>query len=43
MAGLDLTQLVPEIGPALLVCTTELCSREALDRWIDVVGSEAGS
>ena len=23
----------PELGPALLVCVTELCSREVIDRW----------
>ncbi|MCP3983992.1 MAG: aminomethyl-transferring glycine dehydrogenase subunit GcvPA [bacterium] len=32
VGGLDLTRFRPQLGPALLVCTTELCSREAIDR-----------
>jgi glycine dehydrogenase subunit 1 len=32
VAGLDLQPYAPELGPALLVCTTELVSREAIDR-----------
>ena len=41
VAGLDLGAAAPEIGPALLVCTTELCTRDAIDRWVDVVGGAA--
>jgi len=37
MAGLDLSPFAPELGPALLVCTTELASREAIDRLVDVL------
>ncbi len=32
VGGLDLAPHAPEIGPALLVCTTELAQREAIDR-----------
>ncbi len=32
VGGLDLAPFHPELGPALLVCTTELCSRDAIDR-----------
>ncbi len=39
MGGLDLTTYAPELGPAVLVCTTELASREAIDR---LVGALAG-
>jgi glycine dehydrogenase subunit 1 len=39
VAGLDLAEHVPELGPALLVCTTELASRQAIDR---LVASLAG-
>ena len=34
IAGLDLEPYTPELGPALLVCTTELTSREAIDRLV---------
>jgi len=37
IAGLDLAPYAPELGPALLVCTTELASREAIDRLVDVL------
>jgi len=37
MAGLDLTPYAPELGPALLVCTTELANREAIDRLVSVL------
>jgi hypothetical protein len=32
MGGLDLAPWAPELGPAVLVCATELASREAMDR-----------
>ena len=32
VGGLDLQPFAPELGPALLVCTTELCERAAIDR-----------
>jgi glycine dehydrogenase subunit 1 len=34
VAGLDLAPYDPELGPALLVCTTERTSREAIDRLV---------
>ncbi len=34
VGGLDLAPYAPELGPALLVCTTELASREAIDRLV---------
>jgi glycine dehydrogenase subunit 1 len=34
VAGLDLAGAAPELGPALLVCTTELASRDAIDRLV---------
>ncbi len=34
IGGLDLEPFAPELGPALLVCTTELASREAIDRLV---------
>jgi glycine dehydrogenase subunit 1 len=34
VAGLDLAAAAPELGPALLVCTTELSRREAIDRLV---------
>jgi glycine dehydrogenase subunit 1 len=34
MGGLDLADFAPELGPALLICTTELASRKAIDRLI---------
>jgi glycine dehydrogenase subunit 1 len=40
VAGLDLGPHAPELGPALLICTTELNRRDAIDRLID---SLAGS
>jgi glycine dehydrogenase subunit 1 len=42
VAGLDLAPFAPELGDALLVCTTELTSREAIDRLIDTL-AETGS
>jgi glycine dehydrogenase subunit 1 len=32
VAGLDLAPYAPELGPAVLFCTTELASRESIDR-----------
>jgi glycine cleavage system P protein (glycine dehydrogenase) subunit 1 len=40
VAGLDLAPHAPELGPALLVCTTELAERSAIDR---LIGALAGS
>ena len=37
VAGLDLEPFAPELGPALLVCTTELASRAAIDRLVAVL------
>lgn len=34
MGGLDLSSAAPELGPAVLVCTTELTRRDAIDRLI---------
>ncbi len=34
MGGLDLARHAPELGPAVLVCTTELSQREAIDRLV---------
>ncbi len=39
VGGLDLDPFAPELGPAVLVCTTELASRGAIDR---LVASLAG-
>jgi glycine dehydrogenase subunit 1 len=42
VAGLDLEPHVEGLGPALLVCTTELASRQAIDRLVDALaGSSA--
>jgi len=42
VAGLDLAPLAPELGPALLVCTTELVSRAAIDRLVAVLSEATG-
>jgi len=34
VGGLDLAPFAPELGPALLVCTTELARRESIDRLV---------
>jgi hypothetical protein len=34
VAGLDLAPYAPELGPALLVCTTELSDRASIDRLV---------
>jgi glycine dehydrogenase subunit 1 len=41
MAGLDLAPFAPELGPATLVCATELASRGAIDRLVDVLSGGA--
>jgi glycine dehydrogenase subunit 1 len=42
VGGLDLAPYAPELGPALLVCTTELASRESIDQLIAALAG-AGS
>lgn len=42
MAGLDLAPYAPELGPAVLVCTTELCDRAAIDRLVDCLSGGHG-
>jgi glycine dehydrogenase subunit 1 len=37
VAGLDLSPFAPELGGAVLVCTTELATRAAIDRLIGVL------
>ena len=37
IAGLDLRPHLPELGPALLICTTELNGRESIDRLIGIL------
>jgi len=34
IGGLDLAPFAPQLGPALLICTTELCSRAAIERLV---------
>ena len=41
MGGLDLAPWAPELGPALLVCTTELVRRESIDRLVDALGASS--
>ncbi len=41
VGGLDLAPYAPELGPAVLVCTTELASREAIDRLIVALAGRA--
>jgi glycine dehydrogenase subunit 1 len=38
VAGLDLATWAPKLGPAVLVCTTELNSRDSIDRLVTVLG-----
>jgi glycine dehydrogenase subunit 1 len=40
IGGLDLEAFVPEVAPAVLVCTTELTSREAIDRTLAAFGGQ---
>ena len=42
VGGLDLAEAAPELGPAVLVCTTELASQATIDRLVDSL-SGAGS
>jgi len=41
VGGLDLAPYAAELGPALLVCTTELASRSAIDRLVRALGQVA--
>ncbi|MBW2269146.1 MAG: aminomethyl-transferring glycine dehydrogenase subunit GcvPA [Deltaproteobacteria bacterium] len=41
LGGLDLAPYAPDLGPALLVCTTELVSREAIDRLVAALAGDA--
>jgi glycine dehydrogenase subunit 1 len=41
LAGLDLAPYYPDLGSALLVCTTELVSREAIDRLVSALAGDA--
>jgi glycine dehydrogenase subunit 1 len=40
VGGLDLSPYAPELGPAVLVCTTEVARREAIDRLVACLGGE---
>ncbi len=40
VGGLDLAPYAPELGPALLVCTTELTTRDAIDRLVAALAGE---
>jgi glycine dehydrogenase subunit 1 len=41
VAGLDLAPYAPDLGPALLVCATELAQRAQIDALAEVVGGRA--
>ncbi len=41
VGGLDLEAFAPELGPAVLVCTTETASRESIDRLVASLAGEA--
>jgi len=41
VGGLDLAAFAPELGPAVLVCTTELTSRSAIDRLVAALAGRA--
>lgn len=41
VAGLDLGRVAPALGPALLVCATELASRQRIDQLAAVIGDRA--
>jgi glycine dehydrogenase subunit 1 len=41
LGGLDLEPYAPDLGPAVLVCTTELARREAIDRLIAALAGTA--
>ncbi len=40
LAGLDLEPHAPELGPALLLCTTELARRSDIDRLVALLGKD---
>jgi glycine dehydrogenase subunit 1 len=40
VGGLDLDPFLPELGPAVLVCTTELARRDAIDRVVKALAGE---
>jgi glycine dehydrogenase subunit 1 len=42
VAGLDLAPFAAELGPALLVCVTELCERGAIDRLVSALAGARG-
>jgi glycine dehydrogenase subunit 1 len=39
VGGLDLAAHEPDLGPALLVCTTELATRDSIDRLVASLGN----
>ncbi|HVP30532.1 MAG TPA: aminomethyl-transferring glycine dehydrogenase subunit GcvPA [Myxococcota bacterium] len=41
VGGLDLAPYAPELGPALLVCATEIATRESIDRLVSALGGAA--
>ena len=41
VAGLDLAPYAPDLGNAILVCTTELASRESIDRLVEALAGGA--
>ncbi len=41
VGGLDLSPVAPELGPAVLVCTTELAGREAIDRLLETLAGRS--
>ncbi len=43
IGGLDLTPYAPELGPAVLVCMTELAERTAIDRLLTALAASARS
>jgi glycine dehydrogenase subunit 1 len=43
VGGLDLAPHAPELGPALLVCATELAAREQIDRLAEALGAEGAA
>ncbi len=41
IGGFDLSAAAPELGPAVLVCTTELSKREEIDRLVETLAGAA--
>ena len=41
VGGLDLKPYAPELGPALLCCTTELTARDSIDRWAQALAGKS--